>query len=59
MKNDDTELKEKLDTIIVLLQHIFALELASRGVRQVEIGKRIHVATATVGKMLKGVKEQS
>lgn len=57
MKNSDTELAKKLDTIIGLLQHMLALQLASRGVRQTEIGKHIHVATATVGKMLKGVRD--
>lgn len=57
MKNSDTELRKKLDTIIGLLQHMLALQLASRGVRQTEIGKHIHVATATVGKMLKGVRD--
>lgn len=57
MKSSDTELEKKLDRIINLLQHILALQLASRGVKQIEIGKHIHVATATVGKMLKGVKD--
>jgi predicted transcriptional regulator len=57
MKNSDTELRKKLDTIIGLLQHMLALQLASRGVRQTQIGKHIHVATATVGKMLKGVRD--
>ncbi|HVA14675.1 MAG TPA: hypothetical protein VNF99_15620 [Stellaceae bacterium] len=57
MKNADSEVAEKLDTIISLLQHLLALQLASRGVRQVDIGKHIHVATATVGKMLKGVND--
>lgn len=57
MKDAGTEIEKKLDTIIGLLQHLLALQLASRGVRQTEIGKHIHVATATVGKMLKGGKD--
>lgn len=58
-KDSNASLAERLDTIIGLLQHILALQLASRGVRQTEIGKHIRVATATVGKMLKGVKNDS
>jgi hypothetical protein len=57
MKDADTEVQKKLDAIIGLLQHLLALQLAGRGVRQADIGKHIHVATATVGKMLKGVKD--
>lgn len=57
MKSSDTGLEEKLDTIVGLLQHMLALQLVSRGVKQTEIGKHIHVATATVGKMLKGVRD--
>jgi predicted transcriptional regulator len=48
-----TEVEKKLDTIIGLLQHLLALQLAGRGVKQTEIGKHIHIATATVSKMLK------
>lgn len=49
-------IEKKLDTLIELMQQLVVLELARSGVPQVEIGKRIHVATSTVGKMLKGVK---
>lgn len=55
-KNSDAMLETKLDTIIELLQYLVAAQLAAQGMRQAEIGKRIHVATATVGKMLKGIK---
>jgi len=55
-KDGNAGLEKKLDTIIGLLQHILAVQLAGRGVRQTDIGKHIRVATATVGKMLKGVK---
>lgn len=56
-KSSNTDFEKKLDTIIGLLQHMLVLQLAGRGVRQNEIGKHIHVATATVGKMLKGVRD--
>lgn len=55
-KDSCARLESKLDTIIGLLQHMLALQLAGRGVRQTEIGKHIHVATATVGKMLRGIR---
>lgn len=57
-RNKQPELEAKLDAIIGLLQHILALQLAAAGVKQVEIGKHIHVATATVGKLLKGTKNR-
>lgn len=56
-KGASAKLEKRLDTIIGLLQHILALQLATRGVRQTEIGKHLHVATAAVGKMLKGVRD--
>ena len=59
MKDEDAKIEKRLDSIIVLLQHILALELAGRGVNKADIGKHIHVAKATVVKMLKGIKEQS
>lgn len=49
--------EKRLDTIVGLLQHMLALQLADKGVRRTEIGKHIHLATATVGKMLKGVRD--
>ena len=53
---ENDPLEGKLDEVIRLLQHILALQLADRGVKQIEIGKHLHVATSTVGKLLKGVK---
>jgi hypothetical protein len=47
---------EKLDTIVRLLQHLLALQLAEKGVKQSEISKHLRVANATVGKLLKGAK---
>ncbi|MEJ1967426.1 MAG: hypothetical protein WDN03_02125 [Rhizomicrobium sp.] len=55
-KEAGSKLEQKLDTAIGLLQHLLALELAKGGVPQQEIAKHIHVANATVVKMLKGVK---
>jgi hypothetical protein len=56
-EGSDKGVEKRLDTIIGLLQHMLVLQLAGQGVRQTEIGKHIHLATATVGKMLKGVKD--
>lgn len=58
MANDKNQIIEKkLDTVIDLLQHLLALELSKNGVTQEAIGKHVHVAKATVVKMLKGVKK--
>ena len=54
-RNDGVE--QKLDEAVGLLQHLLALELAREGVSQQAIAKHVHVATATVVKMLKGVKK--
>ena len=50
---------KKLDSLIELTQNLLALELAKNGVPMAEIGKRLHVATATVVKMLRGVKRET
>ena len=57
MDNDEL-IQKKLDTIIDLLRLIAALEFSKRGVSRDVIGKRLHVAKATVVEMLKGVKEE-
>ena len=59
MDKDTNGIEEKLDTIIDLLQHTLALQLAARGVKQAEIGKHLHIATAKVGKLLKGVRDDT
>jgi Mn-dependent DtxR family transcriptional regulator len=51
-------IEKKLDTLIDLLQQLLALELSRSGVTQKAIGKRLHVAKATVVEMLKGVKKE-
>jgi transposase len=50
-------IEEKLDTIIELLKHLLAVELARGGVPQAQIAKRVKLATATVNKMLRGIKK--
>ena len=57
MDNDEL-IQKKLDTIIELLRQLVALELSKRGTPRDVIGKRLHIATATVVKMLKGVKDE-
>lgn len=56
MASAEGALEQKLDTVIALLQHLVAVELSRGGVTQAQIGKHLHVAKATVGKMLQGVK---
>lgn len=48
--------EQKLDAAISLLQHLLAVELYKSGVTQDVIAKHLHVAKATVVKMLAGVK---
>jgi predicted transcriptional regulator len=55
-KSPNMSTEQKLDKAIELLKHLLALELARDGVPRQAIAKHIGVATATVGKMLKGVK---
>ncbi len=56
-RNKNLTAEQKLDTIVGLLRHLLALELARSGLTKQAIGKRLHVATATVVKMLHGVKK--
>ena len=51
----ETELKE----IKKLLQQLLAVELFKSGVPQADVAKRLHLATASVNQMLKGVKRDS
>lgn len=55
---DTDNVERKLDTVIELLQHLLALELSRSGVTKALIGKRLHVAKATVVQMLSGVKQE-
>jgi len=56
-KDTNQTIEKKLDVVIELLQHLVAVELTKSGVTQEVIGKRLHVAKATVVEMLKGVKK--
>lgn len=58
-KTRTNSVKHKLDEAAGLLQHLLALEPAREGVPKQAIAKHIHGATATVVKMLKGVKKNA
>lgn len=58
-RNTNQTVEQKLDGAIELLRHLLALELAREGVPKQAIAKHLHVATATVVKMLKGVKKNA
>lgn len=55
-KNEPQSLEVKLDAAIELLQYLVAIQLWKAGVTQEAIGKHLHIAKATVGSMLKGVR---
>jgi hypothetical protein len=57
-KDTNQTIEKKIDVVIELLQHLLALELSKSGATQELIGKRLHVAKATVVEMLKGVKKE-
>jgi hypothetical protein len=59
MDKDNEIIKNKLDTVVDLLQHLLAIELSKSGVDMGEIGKHLHIAKAKVVKMLKGVKKEN
>lgn len=58
VRDRDQIIEQKLDTIIGLLRHLVALELARGGVTQQAIGRHLRVATATVVKMLRGIDKE-
>jgi predicted transcriptional regulator len=49
-------MEAELIEIKKLLQQLLAVELFKSGVPQADIAKRLHIATASVNQMLKGVK---
>lgn len=51
-----TKFEKTTANIERLLKYLIAIELAKCGVGQVEIGKKLGVATGTVNKWVKGVK---
>jgi DNA-binding NarL/FixJ family response regulator len=50
------DIEQKLDTMVDLLKYLLAVELARCGVPQTQIAKRVRLATATVNKVVQGVK---
>lgn len=50
--------EQKLDEVIELLKSLIAIELARGGIPQAQIAKRLKLATATVNKMVQGLKKQ-
>lgn len=58
MEEQYQELNKRISNIEVLLKQAVAIELAKNGIGQVEIGKRLSVATGTVNKWVKGVKAE-
>lgn len=57
MDNKHNAIEDKLDTVIRLLQHLLAIELAREGMTQEAIGKHLRVAKASVVSMLRGAKK--
>jgi predicted transcriptional regulator len=57
-KDNYQSIGKKLDVVIELLQRLLALELTKGGATQEAIGKHLHVAKATVVKMLQGIKKE-
>jgi len=50
------DLEKRVANIEGLLKRLVAIELAKSDIGQVEIGKRLGVATGTVNKWIKGVR---
>jgi hypothetical protein len=57
-ERDTDETVQKLDLIIELLKQSLAVELYKCGASKEVIGKHLHVAKASVVKMLKGVSRE-
>jgi predicted transcriptional regulator len=60
MTNKQTEdsIEKKLDLVIELLRQSVAIELYKGGASKDVIGKHLHIAKASVVKMLKGVSRE-
>lgn len=57
-KNNKDTTQQKLDTIIDLLRHILAVELYKSNVTKEAIREHLHIAKATVVRMLKGIDKE-
>ena len=51
-------INQKLNEIIELLSHLLAVQLYKSNVSMGAIGKHLHIAKATVVKMLKDIKKE-
>jgi hypothetical protein len=58
-KRDENDTAIKLDLIIELLRQSLAIELYKSGASKDVIGRHLHVAKASVVKMMKGVNRES
>lgn len=56
-KSSTRTAEQSLSEIVTLLQGIVARDLARSGVTQEAIGKRLKIAKADVGPMVKGIKK--
>jgi hypothetical protein len=57
-KRDEDGTVQKLDLIVELLRQSLAVQLYKSGASKEAIGKHLHVAKASVVKMLKGVSRE-
>lgn len=48
---------KQLENIASLLKHLLAIELYKSDVKQQDIGKHLKMSTASVNKLLKGIKK--
>ena len=54
-KESSDEINKKLDVIVELLRQSVAIQLYKNGASKDVIGRHLHIAKASVVKMLKGV----
>lgn len=55
-KDSTADVGQTLEEIRQLLQHLLALELSKSGMNLADIAKSLHIAKASAGKLLSGVK---
>jgi len=56
-ENDGQVIEQKLDKIILLLQHLVAVQMYRTGASRVVIRRNLHVAKSTIVDMLRDVEE--
>jgi hypothetical protein len=57
-RQDEHSIDKKLDLVIELLRQSLAIELYKGGASKDVIGKHLHIAKASVVKMLKGISRE-